>query len=315
MFAQTGGMSNPPPGGKLNTRRPFRAKDAVAAGLSRRSLLSPSFRRIIRGVFIDASEKPDPWHDALAIMLVTGNDAFVSHHTAARLLGGVVPASSDLHASIRCDQHRSRTAGIRVHRSTRTPVRFRGVRTTSPVDTFLDLAAHLDLVDLVILGDSLVTKARTTPEALVKAATATTSYGKRVLRAARLVRAGVDSPMETRLRLLIGLAGLPEPEVNIQIRSELGELLRRIDLGYRAAKLGIEYDGRQHAESPTQYRGDILRREELSGRDWYEWTAVSDDIFKDPGGALVRLRAVMQKRGMDVPPLRDEWRRHFPGWG
>ena len=42
------------------------------------------------------------------------------------------------------------------------------------------------------------------------------------LRAAGLVREGVDSPMETRVRLLIVLAGLPEPSVNHIVRAEDG---------------------------------------------------------------------------------------------
>ena len=37
-------------------------------------------------------------------------------------------------------------------------------------------------------------------------------------RAASLAREGVDSPQETRLRLLLVLAGLPEPRVNVIIR-------------------------------------------------------------------------------------------------
>lgn len=91
----------------------------------------------------------------------------------------------------------------------------RGTRISSPSQTFLDLAGPLGLVDLVVLGDSLVRAGHVTPGRLTTAADAWRGHGAVLARrAARLVRVGVDSPMETRLRLLIVLAGLPEPVVN-----------------------------------------------------------------------------------------------------
>lgn len=305
-------MTNPPGRPAPDTRRPFRARDAAAAGISRRALVG-SYRRVVRGVYVDAGVRDDPVVAARAALLVAGAGAFVSHETAARLHGGIVPASPDLHASVGGQRHRSRTEGVRVHVSTRTPVPFVGVPATTPVDTFLDLADGLDLVDLVILGDSLVRKGRTTREELVDAATTVRRGRRKAARAAGLVRAVVDSAMETRLRLLIVLAGLPEPEVCIEIRSPAGDLLRRIDMGYRSHRLGIEYDGRQHAESSYQYAVDVRRREELAGLDWHEWTAVGKDIHVTPGETLRRIVAVMRQRGMDVPALRGDWRAHFPG--
>ena len=85
---------------------------------------------------------------------------------------------------------------------------------------FLDLASGgASLVDLVIAGDSLV-KANDLDPALfvVGAAAYQGRNARRARRAASLVRAGVDSPMETRIRLLIVLAGLPEPQVNFIVR-------------------------------------------------------------------------------------------------
>ncbi len=55
---------------------------------------------------------------------------------------------------------------------------------------------------------------------------------------------GVDSPMVTRLRMLIVLAGLPEPKVNLVIRDEYGHPVRRYDLGYEKSRTLVEYDAR-----------------------------------------------------------------------
>ena len=99
------------------------------------------------------------------------------------------------------------------------------------------------LYDLVVLGDSLVKKERVTTALLVEAA-ATFRGRSRALarRAAGLVRAEVDSPMESRLRMLMGLAGLPEPVINHKISWPDGSVRFRFDLSYPEHQLVIEYD-------------------------------------------------------------------------
>ena len=74
---------------------------------------------------------------------------------------------------------------------------------------------------------------------------------------------GVDSGMETRLRLLLVLAGLPEPQVNVILRQPDGSWSMRLDLSYPHLELIVEYDGRQHADSTQQWKRDSRRREEL----------------------------------------------------
>jgi hypothetical protein len=131
------------------------------------------------------------------------------------------------------------------------------LRVTNPAQTFLDLAGSLDLVDLVVLGDSLVKAKRVTPEELTAAASVWDGAGAaRARRAARFVRKGVDSPKETRVRMLLVLAGLPEPTVNVIIRNPDGSWRMRFDLAYPGLKLIIEYDGRQHSENSSQWRRD-----------------------------------------------------------
>lgn len=82
-------------------------------------------------------------------------------------------------------------------------------------------------------------------------------------RAASLAREGVDSPQETRLRLLLVLAGLPEPQVNLILRGRDGSWRKRYDVAYEHLRLIIEYDGRKHADDTKQWLTDIFRREEL----------------------------------------------------
>lgn len=297
----------------FDARRPFRWRDGRAAGLSNNRLNSPAYRKLARGVFVSSQVDVDALVEAQAAVLVAGDGGFASHHTAARLYRAVVPDESRLHASVPPGRSRSDNPDVAVHRSRRMPLTFRGVPTTCPVDTFLDLASCLRLVDLVVLGDSLVRRGRTTPEKLNAAAGHATGRGSRLARrAASLVRAGVDSPMETRCRMLRVLSGLPELESDIRFHDPITHaLLRRLDAGDRATRTAVEYDGKQHVQRQEQWESDIARREEFEDEEWRIVTLISKDIYNTPGKTVKRLERVLRKRGMRFGPLKDEWRLHF----
>src|SRR5438067_13649072 len=55
--------------------------------------------------------------------------------------------------------------------------------------------------------------------------------------------------METRLRMLLVLAGLPRPAAQVSLQDARGRFLGRPDLYCPGARLGIEYDGATHRES------------------------------------------------------------------
>jgi len=189
-----------------------------------------------------------------------------------------------------------------------------GLRVSSPIQAFLELATTLDLVDLVVLGDSLVKRNRFAPDELVTAASRWAGNGAaRARKAAALVRKGVDSPRETRLRMLLVLAGLPEPTVNVIIRNPDGSWRMRFDLCYLDQRLIVEYDGRQHADSPQQWERDIYRREQLDRMDYRLLIVTSRGVFNEPHRTLERVRDALRERGARVPTrFKNEWRRHFP---
>lgn len=276
--------------------------------------LRRSHQPLFRGVYVAKDASVSPALLAEAALLISPPGAFVSHHTAARLWGGIVPHHPDVHVSY--PGPRAQVTGIAAHRRKRSQIvvpRY-GLRVTSPLQTFRDLAHVLDLVDLVVLGDSLVRRHHFTVDELRAFVAGTTGpHSRHARRAASLVRKGVDSAMETRLRLLIVFAGLPEPEVDHRVHDADGTLLRRYDLTYLGFRLIIEYDGRQHAESHEQWLSDIGRDEELDDSGIRRLVIVAHDIYSVPGQTLGRITRAMRSQGMSVPPLDDEWRRHFPG--
>lgn len=307
----------------LDPQLPFTWRQARDECIPQRTLESAQYRHVVAGVYV-AAASPGPggaksrsaiaYTEARAALLVAGPHAFLSHHTAARLYGGIVPHVPALHASVAPGRRRSRHREIVVHQSRRSPTTFRGLRITTPEDVFLDLATHLSLVDLVVLGDSLVKRERTTPERLVTWMQQSTGRGIHPARgAAALVRASVDSPMETRCRLLRVLSGLPELETDIRFFGDGGDLIKRLDAGDRPSRTAVEYDGRQHIERQDQWEADIGRRETFENENWRVVTLVSKDIYVTPGLTVERLAHIFRQRGMHVGPLRDEWQRHFPG--
>ncbi|HKX66883.1 MAG TPA: DUF559 domain-containing protein [Intrasporangium sp.] len=284
-------------------------------GVTEWELRNRRYRKLFHGVYVHRDTTITEWMKAFGALLLCAENAAASHHTAARIWGGVVPDDGHVHLSI--DGSRRKVLGIHAHRvkvGGQECSRLNGLRLTSPRQSFLDLGGELGLVDLVVLGDSLVKAARVTPEELVAAAKTFRGRGQRLLRrAASLVRRDVDSPMESRVRMLMVLAGLPEPTINHKILWPDGSVRYRFDLSYPRFRLVIEYDGRQHAESDRQWDGDIDRREWMDGDNWRIVIVRSKDIYNTPGQTLQRIISAMRDKGMAVPRLSDEWRLHFPG--
>ncbi len=293
---------------------PFLRSEARVLGVPERRLNSRYFRTVFGGVVVDARIPDTVVVRARAALLVCPEGGVISHWTAARLWGGVVPDSDWVHISFMRDV-RFRLRGVKPHRFRhRLDIKRRhGLPVTSPGQTFCHLARYLGLVDLVALGDRLVKKGRCTPTELVHYADAWPGQCRHeALRAARLVRERVDSVPETALRLLMVLAGLPEPQVDIRIYDADGNLRYRIDLGFEQVRLAIEYDGRWH-DTDEQREHDEARRTDLSTDD--DWTFVivrAEDLYEKTELLLERLATELRERGVSVPELlSDDWRRHF----
>ena len=293
--------------------QPFTAAQARELGITPGVLRGPRYRRLFSGVHIGSDVVVDTRVRALAALAIAPEGALVARHTAAVLLGGVVPPSADLHLALPVG--RMRVPGIVARRSRHQAyARLGALRLTTAEDTFADLGADLSLVDLVVLGDSLVRSGRASPASLQATASLVPGARGRLLRrAAGLVRSGVDSAMESRLRMLLVLAGLPEPVVNHIEFGEGGRWRRRFDLSFPAHRLAIEYDGRQHAESARQWERDVARREGLDRDGWRLVVVLAKGIYRESAQTLDRVVAAMRACGMRARVDSDEWRLHFPG--
>lgn len=245
-----------------------------------------------------------------------GDTGHASHHTAAELWGLPIRPDGLVHVTAAKLSGRTRSRGIFTHQPLsipgRTAVRH-GVRVSVPAQLFCELAAiGYNLVELVVIGDAMLKAELVTRKALNQIVASMSGAGARLARRALgFVRAGVDSAMESRLRMLLVLAGLAEPKVNHILRKFDGSWDRRFDMCYLELKLIIEYDGEQHGEL-VHRDSDLHRREELE-RLGYKIVAVTSlGIYRDPGLTLRRVADAIRERGGHAPRrFQPEWRVHF----
>lgn len=245
----------------FDANSPFLARDAAVAGLSTARLRSKEFQRIFHGCYI-RREIPLDFEVLCRAALLTTRSYAISHHSAARWWGTPADSIGAIDVAVPWER-RDRVDGIRTHRYRNKPAVtwLRGLRVTTPAQTFLDLARSSSLVDLVAVGDALTHQGSVSPAELQRAAAE--FHGSRAGRAreaAHLIDPRAESKQESATRILFVTGGLPAPEVNFRIVDGDGKR-RRIDLAYPEVKAGAEYDGSHHLE---QWEEDILRREAIA---------------------------------------------------
>jgi len=100
-----------------------------------------------------------------------------------------------------------------------------------------------------------------------------------------------ESPMESRLRMLLVLARLPRPEAQVPIRDG-HRFLGRVDLYYRAHRVGLEYDGGTHRDSLAE---DNRRQNLLTGVGVRLLRFTAGDIYSTPALVAGQVRAALRR--------------------
>jgi len=301
----------------FNPREPFPRFRALQSGLPRALVDSPAFRRLLHGIIVDADVPDSAVLRVKAALACFFDDAHASHASAARVWRVPVQTRPEEHVTVPDAAHRLRRTGVTCHHRPDAEVAVvRGVRVSVLADLFVELAEELSLVELVVAGDWMVRRHRVRIQDLRRVAKkAPGRAGALARRAASYVRARVDSPMESRLRMLIVLAGIPEPIVNASVHDVAGVAVRRFDLSWPEIRVIVEYDGRHHIERVEQWEADLGRREEIDDEGWRILVVVASGVYKSPGATVDRIFRLLQVRGLQDLPDRPspDWRPHFPG--
>jgi hypothetical protein len=164
-----------------------------------------------------------------------------------------------------------------------------GVRATTVARTLADLSRDHPRRLMVGLMDAAVQAGRCSVEELH--AVLPRLFGLRGVVRARnaicVVRTGVDSPGESRARLAVVDAGLPEPELRLELWED-SILMARGDLGYYRWLIWMEYDGFAVHVEQRIFRSDRHRDRWLTRRGW-EVMRLSDADVRQPAGFISHL--------------------------
>jgi very-short-patch-repair endonuclease len=235
---------------------------------------------------------------------------FFSHLTAAELWRLRMPEgfrSSALHVTSLAPMRAPRAIGIAGHQARSARVHtVGGLRASHPVDAWVDSSWLLNIDELVIMGDGLVSRKKplATMEQLDAAVTA--HRGRRgfvgLAAALPLLRANSDSARETMLRLVLARAGFPDPEVNGAVTNNQELVVAHGDLVYREFRTVVEYDGGQHRTDESQFDIDIERIDRMIDADW-RVLRVGKALMRKRAELIAELAAILSARGWGGPEL------------
>ncbi len=292
--------------------RPFTVAEAREHGVSRKRLGARDLTAPFWGVRMkndgESATSDDPSTTpgrCRAFSLRMPDHAVFSHVTAAELHGLPLPRAlrnlSSLDVTVPEGERPIDAKDIRGHCHRLDPIDFEelgGLRLTTVARTWCDLASVLDQVELVAVGDRIIfhDKPHATREELARAVDAHgRRWGARPLRAV-LPRLSdrAESPRESRLRMMIVDAGLPEPYVTPEIPCTCGSI-HRIDLAYAALRIGIEYDGDHHRTDRHQWRKDVTRIRHLEALGWSMVRVTAGDL-ESPASLFRTLRDKIDER-------------------
>jgi hypothetical protein len=252
----------------------FRGSLAVRAGLvTPGRLRGPGFVRLFPDIHAPADDDPpDLTLRSLGAYLSARHRGVLCGYSAAELLGASCgrrdePARVAVVGVHPCD-------GLVVHRDALRSDEIVGARAGAPVTSFRRTAYDLarwseDLVEAVVAVDRLSNKGEFLPEEVLRLAQRyPRARGRRRLpQVVDLADRRSGSPMETRLRLVLVLRGLPRPEVQWVVQ----DLRRRravwLDLAYPEHRIGIEFEGEEHLR-PERVLRDIGRGTDLVDQGW-----------------------------------------------
>lgn len=294
---------------RLLTRRELLAHgfdDSEIRGRRRRGEL----RLVRRGAYSRPGALPDrpEARHAVEVRAAVGQvspDAVVSHLSAAVLHG--LPVWGDPLRRVQMTRDRRSgarlTRNLHVHAAPLEPseiVAVGGLAVTSLPRTLVDVARQVGFEQAVVVADAALWRRSVTREELDLALAA--ARGRPGVPAARralgFARWGSESVGESRSRVAMMHAGIPEPVLQWEVWSAAGVLLGRADFGWPGLRTFGEFDGRgkygqllapgttaRDVVYAEKRREDAMRGEDLGAVRW-GWADL--DPFAPTAARLLR---------------------------
>jgi hypothetical protein len=177
------------------------------------------------------------------------------------------------------------------------------VLVTTPRRTAYDLARWQGLVEAVVAVDALANRGRWAdgrrgfdPGLVLRlAGRYPRARGRsRLDRVVRLTDRRAGSPMESRLRLVLVLRGLPTPEVQYAVLDDRRREAVWLDLAYPDQRIGIEYEGEGHTH-PDEVLRDAARYTALVAAGWRMLRFTKYQVYLEPDELAATVRRALDR--------------------
>jgi very-short-patch-repair endonuclease len=208
-----------------------------------------------------------------AAVLASGDDAVLSHRSAAALWRLLKPAVDVIHVSVPTMSGRAKRRGIQIHRRPTLPtqpvIRRHGIPVTNPAQTIADIRSELEA-----------------------------PQWRRAVRQAEVLglNTGLDEPLaptrselEDRFLALCRRHRLPPPEVNVRVgRWE-------VDFLWREQHLVVETDGYRYHRGPMAFERDHIRDLDLraASHDVLHFTYLQ--VTREPSQVATAIRRELRR--------------------
>lgn len=246
----------------------FTSQEALAADYSiddiKAALRGRRWIRLRKGVYTTrecvaaADQRELHLLDCVAVLLSLDAGPVLSHSSAARLHELVVPGAVAQDVRVTDVVQWRRGRGYRVARAGLPPgdvVPWLTFGATSVARTLVDCAREWPLLPAVVAMDAALHAERVRRSELQAAVHAARHRvgASAAARACGLSDGRAESPLETEGRLALLAAGLPLPELQVELHDSRG-FLARVDAWYEEAALAIEFDGQVKYLDPRDGR-------------------------------------------------------------
>lgn len=281
---------------------PFIGTEALTAGVVNRYQLATRYDALFRNVYVPKGQPVTPVDKAIGAWLWSGRRSTAAGLSAAALLGSKwidVKRPAELNHS-----SRHKTPGILLHSDALTQdevCTVKGIATTTAARTAFDLGRRREIDAAVVAIDALRQATRLDPAAVAQLMDRHRGERgiMRLRQAMDLSDPGAESPQETRTRLILTRANLRPPETQIDVLDGFDHV-GRIDMGWLAWKVGVEYDGIQHWTDPSVRNRDIARQVKLEELGWRIIRVNADMLRYEPWLVVSRTRIALRAAGADV---------------
>lgn len=270
--------------------------------LAREGLAERDIRRLrgragwsspVRGVLV-VPEPADPFRATVRAASLACPLGIVCRGTAARLheLQGLPlwHPSEPPALLLPSQRKRAQRRGMRLHWSTLADdehEQLAGLSVTRVIRTLTDLRS-LSRPGLVSLIDSALQQDKCSLGELQSVPALATALAVADGRA--------ESPLETRLRLVLTSAGLPPAELQYVLRAPGGRFIARLDMAWPGRRLAVEADGRVHNRPQALYR-DRERQNDIVLAGWTVLRFTWEDVTRRPAQVVARVRAALAQAG------------------